>query len=95
MTILKLENYTINIKEVITWKDILKNEKLIFGENIEVWDLLLFYIDDILKNIEKDEKIIKNKKEIENIIFNPKQTTRKDLNLILDFFREELNEKKK
>lgn len=91
---LKLENYTIKTKEKITWKDIFQYESLVFSETTQSWDVLLFFIDSLIEEIIIKDKTIKDKKELEDVIFSPEKTLRKDLSTIIDNITDLLIEKK-
>ena len=92
--IIKLTNYNILLKSKITWKDVLSYETLVFNPDREVWSVLLFFIDNIIEEVQIKEKRITNKKEIEEVIFSTEDTERNDLVKIIDEITEYLSKKK-
>lgn len=94
---LKLTNYTIIIKEKITWKDVLKQEKILWNVDAESFDLLDFYIENLIESLdissEDEVKYEKDKKKIEEIIYSTEQTKVEDLYKIIDEVGEYIKKK--
>jgi len=90
---IELKNYNIKVKEKITWKELINYEEIV-NKSLESWWIILFFIDDIIEYIEKDDKKIKNKEQIEEIIFSIEDTERNDLIKIVNEIIDYLNKKK-